>query len=172
MKQVLSNSLQEYLKTIYELNTKTKKVRVTDIARQMQCSKPSVTRAVDTLRELEMVEKEAYGEIIVTKKGEVRAKEIMRRYMVLKLFLTEVLEIKEENADKEAQAMKNAISEETAIKLEQYTSQILDLGDLDCGYNKDSEKCKQCIKITAKVRLEREKKENRGSEDEKEDLFG
>lgn len=158
MENVLSNSLQEYLKTMYELKIQNQKVRVTDIAKQMQCSKPSVTRAVDSLKELEMVEKEAYGEIILTKKGVTTAKQILKRYTILKLFLTEVLEIKEENADKEAKAMKNAISEETASKLENYTSQILNLGDLECDYNEESEKCKHCIKITAKMRLNKTKR--------------
>jgi len=158
MEMVLTHSLQEYLRTIYEIKEKTGKVRVTDIARQLACSKPSVTRAVENLKELEMVEKEAYGEIVLTKQGLKHAKAIIRRYTILKLFLTEVLEIKEANADKEAQAMKNAISEETAEKLEQYTSKILNLEDLDCNYDEKSEKCRHCVKMTAKARLQRKGK--------------
>lgn len=158
MEMLLSNSLQEYLRTIYEWKEKTGKVRVTDIAKQLQCSKPSVTRAIATLKELEMVEKEAYGEIVLTEQGVKYAKEIIKRYTILKLFLTQVLEVKEEYADKEAQAMKNAISEETAKKLEIYTSKILELGDLECDYNEKSEKCRQCIRVTAKRRLQKKEK--------------
>ncbi len=158
METVLSNSLQEYLKTIYELQSKSETVRVTDIAKQMQCSKPSVTRAVETLKELELVEKEAYGDIVLTKQGDIQAKQIWKRYTILKLFLTKVLEITDAYADKEAQAMKNAISEETASKLEQYTSTVLHLEELDCAYNQDSEKCRHCVKIKAKARLHEKEK--------------
>ena len=75
------------------------------------------------------------------------------------MFLTEVLEIDEEQAEKEAKAMKYAMSEETSKKLDQYISKILDLGDLDCGYNSDSEKCRACVKITAKNRFKKKNKE-------------
>lgn len=149
----ITSSLEEYLKTIYILKNTEEEIRVTDIARKMNCTKPSVNKALKNLNELELIKYESYGEIILTQEGIKKAKEIVKRFSTLKIFLTEVLEIKEDVAENEAKAMKHAISEETSKKLERYINKILDLGELDCDYNPDSEKCKNCVKITAKNRL-------------------
>ena len=71
------------------------------------------------------------------------------------MFLVEVLEIEEKKAEEEAKSMKYSISEETAKKLDKYITKILNLGDLDCDYDETSEKCRNCIKITAKNRLKK-----------------
>ena len=152
----LSNSLEEYLKTIYILKNTEKQVRVTDIAKKLKISKPSVNRALNNLKDLELIEYEAYGDIVLTKAGDELAKDIIKRYSTLKLFLTEVLEIDKDVAEDETKAMKHAISEDTVKKLENYINKILDLGDLDCGYDENSEKCKKCVKITAKNRLKKQ----------------
>ncbi len=152
----LSNSLEEYLKTIYILKNTEKQVRVTDIAKRLKISKPSVNRALNTLKDLKLIEYEAYKNIVLTKTGDELSKDIIKRYSTLKLFLTEVLEIDKDIAENEAKAMKHAISEDTVKKLENYINKILDLGDLDCGYDENSEKCKNCVKITAKNRLKKQ----------------
>lgn len=152
----LSSSLQEYLKTIYILKTTKNDVRVTDIAIKVGCSKPSVNKALKNLKELGLLNYESYGDIILTQEGIKTAKKIVKRFSTLKLFLTEVLEIDKNVAEEEARAMKHAISEDTAKKLEKYISKILDLGELDCDYDANSEKCKNCVKITAKNRLKNE----------------
>ena len=115
-----------------------------------------MNRALNNLKDLELIEYEAYGDIVLTKAGDELAKDIIKRYSTLKLFLTEVLEIDKDVAEDEAKAMKHAISEDTVKKLENYINKILDLGDLDCGYDENSEKCKKCVKITAKNRLKKQ----------------
>lgn len=149
----LTNSLEEYLKTIYILANTEKQIRVTDIARKLGISKPSVNRALNNLKDIELIEYETYGDIKLTNQGIETAKDIVKRYSTLKLFLTEVLEIDKDVAEIEAKSMKHAISEDTEQKLEAYINKILDLGDLDCGYDATSEKCQNCVKITAKNRL-------------------
>ena len=65
----LSASLEDYLKEIYLLNLEGQEVRVTDIARSLGISKPSVNRAMNTLKELQLLEHEHYGKIILTESG-------------------------------------------------------------------------------------------------------
>ena len=149
----LTDSQEEYLKTIYILEKNNKKIRVTDIAQKLNITKPSVNKAVKNLKELELINYEAYGEIKLTNIGESLAKEIIKKQDILKTFLTDVLDIEPKKAEEEAKKMKYAISEETTQKLEIYIGKILDLGDLDCGYDENSEKCRNCVKITAKNRL-------------------
>ena len=149
----LTDSQEEYLKTIYILEKNNKKIRVTDIAQKLNITKPSVNKAVKNLKELKLINYEAYGEIKLTNIGESLAKEIIKKQDILKTFLTDVLDIEPKKAEEEAKKMKYAISEETTQKLEIYIGKILDLGDLDCGYDETSEKCRNCVKITAQNRL-------------------
>ena len=149
----LTNSQEEYIKTIYILQKNNQKIRVTDIAKKLKITKPSVNKAINILKDLNLINYKTYGEISLTKDGEKNAREIIKKYDILKMFLTDVLEINQEKAEEEAKQMKYAMSEETAQKLDLYISKILDLGDLDCDYDKTSEKCRNCVKITAKNRL-------------------
>ena len=93
----------------------------------------------------------------MTEEGEKEAKNIIKRQDILEMFLEEVLEIDDKRAIEEAKAMKHAISEETAKKLDSYITEVLNLGDLDCGYDANSEKCRKCVKVTAKNRLKKNK---------------
>ena len=48
---MISKALEEYLKTMYVLKKQNGNIRVTDIANQMNISKPSVTKAINSLKE-------------------------------------------------------------------------------------------------------------------------
>ena len=152
----LTSSQEEYLKTIYILSKTEKEIRVTDIAKKLEITKPSVNRAIKNLKDINLLNYETYGEIKLTQEGEKIAQEILKREDVMKLFLSKILDIEEKQAETEAIAMKHAISRKTEEKLEQFINKVLNLGDLDCDYDETSEKCKNCIKITAKNRLQKD----------------
>ena len=152
----LTNSQEEYIKTIYILSKTEKEIRVTDIAKKLDITKPSVNRAIKNLKDIRLLNYETYGEIQLTEEGEKIAQEILKREDVMKLFLSKILDIEEKQAETEAIAMKHAISRKTEEKLEQFINKVLNLGDLDCDYDETSEKCKNCVKITAKNRLQKD----------------
>ncbi len=154
----LTGSQEEYLKTIYLLEKNNEKVRVTDIANKLKITKPSVNKGINTLKEMGLVNYKAYGSISLTEKGEELAISVIKRQDILEMFLVEVLEIDKKQAIEEAKAMKHAMSEDTALKLDKYITEVLNLGDLDCGYDANSEKCRKCVKITAKNRLRKNNK--------------
>ena len=74
----LTNSQEEYLKTIYILEKNIGKVRVTDIAEKLKITKPSVNKAIKHLKDIKLIEYEVYGEINLTQNGEELAKEIIK----------------------------------------------------------------------------------------------
>lgn len=151
----LTSSQEEYLKTIYLLDKNNKKIRVTDIALKLNITKPSVNKAINVLKELNLIHYKAYGDIKLTSLGESLSKEIIRKQDILEMFLVGVLDIEPKQAEQEAKNMKHAMSKSTVKKLDQYISKILNLEDLDCGYDENSEKCRNCIKVTAKKRLQK-----------------
>ena len=110
---MISKSLEEYLKTMYILQQKNGNIRVTDIAEKMNCSKPSVNKAINNLKDNKLVNYELYGTIELTKEGEDLAKKILETYDIVLLFLKDVLGIEAEKAKAEAEKMKTSVSDET-----------------------------------------------------------
>lgn len=151
----ITSSLEEYLKTMYLLNKSKGHIRVTDIANELKLTKSSVNRAIKILSEEKYINYETYGNITFTKTGEKKALEIIRRNEILKAFLVKVLEVDEKTADKEAKNMKHAVSGNTITKLEEYIKSIIDITNLECDFDPASDKCKNCIKVTAKYRLKK-----------------
>jgi DtxR family Mn-dependent transcriptional regulator len=66
-KIMISKALEEYLKTMYVLKKQNGNIRVTDIAIKMNCSKPSVNKAINNLKNNSLVNYESYGTIELTK---------------------------------------------------------------------------------------------------------
>lgn len=152
----LTSSQEEYLKTIYLLEKNNKKVRVTDIALKLEITKPSVNKAINLLKDIKLLDYKAYGNINLTQEGKKYAIEVMKKQDIVTMFLVEILGIEKRQAEIEAIAMKHAISEKTTQKLNQYITQIMNLGDLTCGYDENNEKCRNCIKIKAKNKMKTE----------------
>ena len=112
----------------------------------MNCTKPSVNKAINNLKEEGMLNYETYGTIELTEKGEDLAKKIIEAYDIVYLFLKDVLNVEEEKAEKEAEKIKMAITDETINKLAKYVHKVLGLSDLNCNYDINQEKCRKCIK--------------------------
>ena len=107
----ISNSQEEYLKTIYLLEKNNKKVRVTDIAEKLKITKPSVNKGINILKDIGLVNYKAYGNISLTENGINLAISIIKRQDILEMFLVNVLEIEKNKAVEEARALRYAISE-------------------------------------------------------------
>lgn len=146
---MISKSSEEYLKTMYVLKKQNGNIRVTDIAKKMNCSKPSVNKAIYNLKDNGLLNYESYGTIELTNEGENLAKKILEAYDIVYLFLKDVLNIEAKEAEKEAEKIKLAITDSTTNKLAKYVHQVLDLNSLDCDYDINKEKCRCCVRRTA-----------------------
>lgn len=127
----LSASLEDYLKEIYLLNLEGHEVRVTDIARSLNISKPSVNRAMNTLKDLQLLEHEHYGKIILTESGHDMAKAILDTNKIIYRFLTEILDVDEQTALAESDLMEHAIGKSTRKKLKKFIKKSADKKSAD-----------------------------------------
>lgn len=117
MPRRLSGSMEDYLETIYLLGKKRKPVRVRDIAKEMSITMPSVTGALKTLEQFELVSHPRYDVVFLTSKGTRLARAVYQRHLVLKNFLIQVLGIDPKIAEIDACGMEHAVSPQT---LEQF----------------------------------------------------
>jgi len=105
----ISTSIEDYLEAIGNLLAKGKRARISDIARIMNVSRPSVTQIVSKMVEMGMVTHKSYGDVKLTPKGEKIAYDISHKHELLKKFLVDILQVDEPTAQVEACKMEHAI---------------------------------------------------------------
>jgi DtxR family Mn-dependent transcriptional regulator len=106
-----------YLETIGLLRERTKMARVTDIARELGVSKPSVHAALHELERRGLIEHEHYGEVFLSPAGKDASAEIRRRHGLLTAFLREVVGVGPETAERDACRIEHYLSKETMDKI-------------------------------------------------------
>ena len=103
---VLTNSQEEYLKIIYLLSSLIDEVRVTDIAKKMNKTKSSVTVAINVLAQMNLIEYKHYEPIKMTENGKMEAIKILEASNIVKLFMTDILNIDDVIAEDESNKIK------------------------------------------------------------------
>ncbi|MBS4534339.1 metal-dependent transcriptional regulator [Clostridium sp. D2Q-14] len=102
-----------YLETILVLRKRNGQVRSIDIARELNFSKPSVSRAVGILKDDGYISVDSNGYIELTKKGIRVAKDIYEKHKVLTEFFITVVKVSPEIAEEDACRIEHVISDET-----------------------------------------------------------
>ncbi len=105
----LSESLEDYLETIYLLVDANTVARSRDIAARLKVNRSSVTGALQALAERGLVNYEPYGYVTLTADGEAIAKKVLYRHQVLRDFMIKVLSIDPATADDTACRMEHAV---------------------------------------------------------------
>jgi len=116
-KSPLSESLEDYLEIIFDLEKTHKVARAKDIAERMGVQSAAVTGALKSLVEKELIHYAPYRFITLTEKGTRIAREITRRHDILKDFLFRVLQMDAEKSDAAACRMEHAMDAQTINKL-------------------------------------------------------
>ena len=113
----LHESGEMYLETIHSLSRNSEGVRSIDVARAMNYSKPSVSRAMSILKADGLIEIDSMGYITLTDCGLAIAQKVFERHNVLTRAF-EMLGIDSATAEEDACRVEHVISEETfnAIK--------------------------------------------------------
>lgn len=114
----IHESGEDYLETILKLQGEHGKVRSIDIAKELNYSKPSVSRAMSILKERGLIEMEE-REITLTEEGKKIASTIYARHQYLQQFLQE-LGVDAETAENDACRMEHVISEASYQRLKAF----------------------------------------------------
>jgi len=117
----MSPSMEQYIETIAHLLTKDKVCSVSDIAEEIQVSRPAASRAVRDLAEKNLVDHRAYGYVDLTPEGQTIADKLTARHEALFRFFSEVLNLDEDAADEEACRLEHEIEDGMAQRLAQLT---------------------------------------------------
>ena len=108
----IQESAEMYLETILILSKKIENVRSIDICKQMNYSKPSVSRAMKNLKNESYIEIDENGYIELTEKGMRIASKIYEKHKILTDYFIS-LGVSEKTAEDDACKIEHVISDET-----------------------------------------------------------
>ena len=112
-------SQEDYLEKILQISQKKEQVHAIDIAREMNFSKPSVSIAMNKLKELGYIEINKKGEITLTDSGKLIAEKTLEKHILLTKWLVSV-GVPEEIAKQDACRIEHDISDETWLLIKKY----------------------------------------------------
>lgn len=112
-------STEMYLKTIFLLREAHHiDPRPVDLVKELHLTKGSVSEMLKKLADDKYIHYESYGTITLTLKGLKKARNVMKKYLIIKRFLADYLRINPSHVHEEACALEHAFSDESINKLE------------------------------------------------------
>jgi DtxR family Mn-dependent transcriptional regulator len=114
---MLSEAVQDYLKSIYLVQQERGRATTQALAERMEVSAPSVSGMLKKLAEMKLVKREAYHGVTLTAAGEKVALELVRHHRLLELYLAETLGYTLDKVHDEAERLEHHISEEFEDKI-------------------------------------------------------
>ena len=117
-------SAEDYLERIYMLSEKMEHVRVTDIARSMNYSKPSVSIAMKKLLENKLINISPNSYITLTEKGLEIAISVYDRHRIISSLLIE-LGVDENIAKDDACKIEHDLSDESFNAIKNYYINVI-----------------------------------------------
>ena len=116
-------SQEDYLEKILQISQKKENVHAIDIAREMSFSKPSVSIAMNKLKEAGYIEINDKGEISLTESGLAIAEKTLEKHIILTNILV-YLGVNEEIAKEDACRLEHDISDETWEAIKKHAKNI------------------------------------------------
>lgn len=113
----LSQSVEDYLKAIYVLESENEAATTTNIAKAMKVSSASVTNMLKRLAKMKLLKHQSYKGATLTPAGKKIALEILRHHRLLELYLQEVMGYSWDEVHDEAENLEHHISEQFEDKI-------------------------------------------------------
>ncbi|MXR50618.1 MarR family transcriptional regulator [Halovenus sp. WSH3] len=125
---MLSAKMEDYLKAIYEIKQREgEPVSTSSIADLLDVTPPTATSMMEKLEQRELVEREKYKGVELTREGETVALEVLRHHRLLETYLAEQLGYDWATVHEEADTLEHHISEE----FEERVADVLDDPEVD-----------------------------------------
>lgn len=116
---MLSSTMEDYLKTIYYLQTESdnERIRTSQVADYLDLTQPTVSSMLETLEEQGLIDRKKYHGVHLTEQGERVALEVIRHHRLLEAYLTTELDYDWADVHEEADRLEHHISEELERRL-------------------------------------------------------
>jgi DtxR family Mn-dependent transcriptional regulator len=116
---VRTEAVEDYLKSIYELEQQQQKVSTTALAEHLNVTPASATGMIKKLAELNLVGYERYQGVSLTEAGRKIALEVIRHHRLVELYLAEALNVPWDKVHAEAEKWEHILSEELENRMDE-----------------------------------------------------
>jgi DtxR family Mn-dependent transcriptional regulator len=150
---VARRSVEDYLKTIYDLSKNGNSVSTTEISRTLKVAPASVTEMLKKLSEKGYITHSPYHGTTLTTAGRQIAEKTVRKHRLLERFLHDVLKIDNEKVHKQACEMEHALSddaEESLCRFLRHPDRCPDDGKIIPPCDLKIGSCAECIQLHKK----------------------
>lgn len=113
-----TQAVEDYLKTIYELQAHHQTVSTTMLADHLSIAPASVTGMLKKLAEMNLVDYARYQGVTLTAAGEKIALEVVRHHRLIELYLAEALGVPWDKVHDEAEKWEHVISEDIEDRMD------------------------------------------------------
>ncbi len=113
-----TQAVEDYLKTIYELQGLQQNVSTTALAERLNVAPASVTGMIKKLAGLKLVAHKPYKGVSLTKAGEKIALEVIRHHRLVESYLAEALGVPWDQVHEEAEKWEHVLSEDLEDRID------------------------------------------------------
>lgn len=146
-------SVEDYLKTIYDLSTNGDPISTTEISRKLKVAPASVTEMLKKLADNKYITYSPYQGTKLTNSGKLIAQKTIRKHRLLERFLFDTLKINKDVVHKQACEMEHTLSdeaEESLCRLLNHPDHCPDDGKTIPPCDLQIHSCEECINLHSK----------------------
>lgn len=140
----LSSTHEMYLKVLFRLEEDHESGRVRDLAKGLGVTASTVSAVLKKLQQEGLVRHDRYGVVKLEPAGRRAARCVVRRFDILKEFLTGVLGVDADDAEVDACQMEHSVSPATINRLESFLGMVKSGEIAIGGFAKDSDPRTEC----------------------------
>ncbi len=117
---MITDVVQDYLKTIYKTQVENHQVTTSSIAKYLEVSAGTATTMIKKLADMKLVVHEPYRGVRLTEAGQKTALEIIRHHRLVETCLAQVLGLAWDEVHDEAEKWEHALSEHLEDHIDEY----------------------------------------------------
>jgi DtxR family Mn-dependent transcriptional regulator len=117
---MLSQSIEDYLKVIYEIQNTDGKVTTTSLSNKLGIAPASVTGMLKKLSSKKLVTHKKYQGVQLTESGKNIALEVIRHHRLIELYLKEALGVPWDKVHEEAEKWEHVLSEDIEDRIDKF----------------------------------------------------
>ena len=144
----LTAALEDYLEAIFNLSRFDKAARSRDIAEALNVHKSTVTAALKSLGQMNLINYSPYEAVTLTAEGRRLAEDVANRHSALKDFFVDVLKVDVVTAESAACGMEHSVPREIVEKLASFAISMRDCPRLDDAKEAKNTSCASCLEKT------------------------
>ena len=115
-----TQAIEDYLKTIYEIQSEQGKVATTVLAERLGVTPASATGMIKKLADMRLIAHQPYQGVVLTEAGRKIALEVIRHHRLIELFLAEALGVPWDRVHEEAHKIEHVLSEDLEDRMDAF----------------------------------------------------